>query len=499
MHNSLLTTPLDVERPLQKQLQERIVEAILAGILPPHDPLPATRSLARQLGISRNTVTLVYERMAEDGYLVSVGRRGFFVDEGFLRRPAALKSRATRLAPQSPLPSAAADMAGRLRIRPSQQANITKPADWRRHPYPFVYGQVAVDPISVSRWRESIRQASRNEHLKSWMSDLVDADDAELVEQIMRRILPRRGFRAGPDEILITNGSQNALYILARLFSGPGVRVGVEEPGYADARNIFALEGAEIVPLPIDGHGLRTGESLSGLSLVHVTPSHQAPTNVTMTMQRRLALLDAADREDFLIVEDDYEHELNHIGARQHALKGYDRSDRVLHIGSLSKPVFPGLRLGFLVAPPDVVREARALRRLIYRHPSALDQRAMAIFLADGHYDGHIRRQQEMLATRWAMLLRQIEIELPDCRPTMTSGGSAIWLKLPPGVSSRLVQEEALKHGVVVEVGDVHFAQPSPDKSFIRLGFGAISTDAIPPGIARLRDVIRTVRGSACP
>ncbi|WAP68324.1 aminotransferase class I/II-fold pyridoxal phosphate-dependent enzyme [Jiella pelagia] len=162
----------------------------------------------------------------------------------------------------------------------------------------------------------------------------------------------------------------------------------------------------------------------------------------------------------------------------------------MIHIGSLSKPVFPGLRLGFLVAPPEVVAEARALRRLIYRHPSALDQRAMAIFLADGHYDGHIRRQQEVFATRWKVLLREIERQLPTCRPTMTSGGSAIWLKLPHGVSPASLQAEALTRGVVVEVGDFHFAEPSPERNFIRLGFAAIATEAIAPGIGRLKEAL---------
>ncbi|MCQ8784170.1 MocR-like pyridoxine biosynthesis transcription factor PdxR [Mangrovibrevibacter kandeliae] len=489
MFDRIFADPLDPARPLQKQIQERIVEAILAGLIVPHEPLPATRVLSRLLDVSRNTVTLVYERMAQDGYLVPVDRRGYFVDEAFLRQQTIPKGRTAP--PVEAIATARhADLTGKMRQRPSSQPSITKPKDWHRHPYPFVYGQVAADPTSVSRWRDCIRQASRNEHLKSWMSDLVDADDPELVEQIQRRILPRRGFRARPEEILVTNGAQSALYLLARLFCGFGITVGVEDPGYADARNIFALAGAEIRPIPVDGNGLKVDERLAGCSLVHVTPSHQAPTNVTMTMQRRLALLEAAERHDILIIEDDYEHEVNHVGPRQHALKGYDRCERVIHVGSLSKPVFPGLRLGFLVAPPEVVVELRALRRLVYRHPSALDQRAMAIFLADGHYDAHIRRQQETFAVRWAAMLREIERRLPDCRPVMTTGGSAIWLKLPPGVRPEHVQAEALRRGVVVEVGDVHFAAPTPERNYLRLGFGAIATEAIAPGLARLADAI---------
>ncbi|MBP0617703.1 PLP-dependent aminotransferase family protein [Jiella mangrovi] len=484
-----LAAPLDGSKPLQRQIQERIVAAILRGAIASHEPLPATRVLARQLQVSRNTVTLVYEKMAEDGYLVSVGRRGFFIDERFLRQHEKAARTASREAGRAEAPDAGL-WTGRMRLRPTLQPNIRKPDNWQSFPYPFIYGHAAADPVSISRWRDCIRQAGRAEHLGQLMNDLVDADDPLLIEQIIRRILPRRGFRAGKDEILVTIGSQNAVYLLSRLFCGPGVKVGFENPGYVDARNIFTLDGAEIVDLPVDASGARPDARLEGCGLVYVTPSHQAPTNVTMTMQRRLVLLQAAERHDFLILEDDYEHELNYVGPRQHALRGYDQNGRVLHAGSLSKPVFPGLRLGFIVAPPDVITELRALRRLMFRHPSVLDQRAMALFMSEGHYDAHIRRQQGLLARRWATMLSEIERQLPDCTVTMTTGGSALWIRLPEGIAAARFQAEAASRGAAVEVGDIHFREPGAEHNFLRLGYGPIENAQIPAGIAVLRQAL---------
>jgi GntR family transcriptional regulator/MocR family aminotransferase len=488
--------PLDQVRPLQQQIQERLVEAILAGALTTYEPLPATRILSQTLGVSRNTVTLVYERMTEDGYLTAVNRRGYFVNERYVREQLNVRidDRSAALFPQ------AADPVGyeaRFRIHPSRQSNIVKPANWRDFPFPFVYGQVTPDQTSVSRWRDCVRQASSARHAQAWMGDLIDVDDPMLIEQIIRRMLPKRGFRAKASEILITIGAQNAVYMIANLFCGPGARVGMEEPGYVDARNIFLAHGAELVSQTVDTNGIQVTDNLKGCALVYVTPGHQSPTNVTLTMQRRLALLEAAERSDFLLVEDDYEHELNFVGPQHPALKSFDSSGRVIHIGSLSKPVFPGLRLGFVAAPEPIIRELRSLRRLMYRHPSALDQRAMAIFLADGHFDAHIRRQRDLLAAKWKTILREIEKKLPDCAVTMTTGGSAVWLRLPHGMDGELVRNEAALRGVLVEPGHVHFARQDRPTNYIRLGFAAIATDRIAAGIEALSQALTAVASRA--
>ncbi|PTW61074.1 GntR family transcriptional regulator [Breoghania corrubedonensis] len=486
--------PFSPDKRLQQQIQERLVEAILAGGVSAHEPLPSTRSMAERIKVSRNTVSLVYERLAEDGYLKPVSRRGYFVDERYVREQLSIRvddHAHNALGGQR----RAVDFARRMKVRLCDQPNITKPANWHEFEYPFVYGQIRPDRISINRWRDAVRVAGTAEHAPFWMSDLVDNDDPMLVEQIIRRTLPQRGFRAGPENILVTIGAQNALYLIASLLSDKGTRVGVEEPGYVDARNIFLARGCTLAPQPVDANGMRVTEALAGTDLVYVTPGHHSPTNVTMGLQRRLALLEAADRHDFLVIEDDYEHELNFVGAARPALKSFDQSGRVIHVGSLSKPVFPGLRLGFIAAAEPLLRELRALRRLMCRHVSALDQRAMAIFLADGHYDAHIRRQRESLAAKWKCMLREIGRQLPECDVTMTTGGSALWLSLPRGVDARQVAERAAQRGVLVEPGDVHYASSNAPLNRLRLGFAAIAQEKIAPGLQALGEVMRDVQG----
>ncbi|MDR6871961.1 GntR family transcriptional regulator/MocR family aminotransferase [Bosea sp. BE125] len=486
----VLTSPLDPQKGLQSQIQERLVAAILAGGLPLHEPLPASRILARKLDVSRNTITLVYERLAEDGYLKAVNRRGYFVNDRYLREQlnVPVDEHAGRALLRSDEP---VDFARRLRRPLAEQANIVKPANWREFPYPFVYGQLSPDKISLSRWRDCVRLAGTVRHSHDWMGDLIDNDDPILIEQIMRRMLPQRGFRADPGSILITVGAQNALFLIAMLLCGTGTRVAIEEPGYVDARNMFLALGATLEPHPVDANGMRVSEVLAGADLVYVTPGHQSPTNVTMSVERRLSLVAAAERHDFLIVEDDYEHELNFVGAQRASLKSFDRSGRVLHVGSLSKPLFPGLRLGFIVAAPALIRELRALRRLMYRHPSALDQRAMALFLAEGHYDAHIRRQRKELAARWGLMLREIDRQLSGCDVTMTTGGSGLWLTLPRGVRAQDLQQRAAQLGVLIEAGDVHYLSENRPGNRIRMGYGAIAQDRIAPGIALLAQALR--------
>lgn len=494
MLEHFFTKPLDRHRNLQQQIQERITEAILAGALPTFEPLPATRLLAQQLGVSRNTVSLVYERLAEDGYLKAVERRGYFVDERYIRDRLDIRGDQRGQPIRDAETHQPVDYAARMMFSYVGQTNITKPVDWSRYAYPFIYGQHTPDALSVGRWRDCVRQAGTAMHLPSWVADMATADDPMLVDQIIRRILPKRGFSAETGEVVVTVGAQNALFLVATLLCGIVTTVAVEEPGYVDARNIFLSRGATLMAHDVDGNGLRITERIAAADLVYTTPGHQSPTNVTMSMERRLQLLDAADRHDFLIVEDDYEHELNFIGTHRPALKALDKAGRVIYIGSLSKSLFPGLRLGFIVAPPALADELRALRRLVCRHPSALDQRAFAIFLGDGHFEAHIRRQRDELAARWKMMLNGIERSLPDCDVTMTTGGSGLWLTLPAGIDGRDLVAAAATRGVFIEPGDVHYLRPDPPRNRVRLGFGAIARDRIPAGLAALADALAQIR-----
>ncbi|WP_099867534.1 MocR-like pyridoxine biosynthesis transcription factor PdxR [Pararhizobium haloflavum] len=472
---------------LQAQIRETLVSAILSGQLPAGSPVPSTRQLSRQLKVSRNTVSIAYQALAMDGYLESRERSGFFV----AREPVEF----ARAAPSDKAaePTNTPDWNKWLTMRPAAQPNIVKPADWHGYPYPFLYGQSDPALFPVHEWQDCTRQAAGRRLLDAWTDDSINADDATFVQQIRQRLLPRRGIRAEPDEILVTLGAQNALYLIASLLVRPSTVVGLEDPGYPDARNIFALMRGHLRMLPVDGEGLVTGKALADCDLVYTTPSHQFPTNATMSLSRRQALLDWAGRGNRLIVEDDYEFETNYLGQATPALKSLDRNDRVLYVGSLSKSLVPGLRIGYLVGPRALIREARALRRLILRHPPGNNQRVVALFLALGHHDTLIGRLHRAYRARWEAMDAALEKHLPDWGRSRSFGGTSFWMSGPPGLRSVELARKAAEYGVLLEPGGICFADPTAHENSFRLGFSAISTERIEPGIALLARAAREV------
>ncbi|RMD62140.1 MAG: PLP-dependent aminotransferase family protein, partial [Alphaproteobacteria bacterium] len=293
---------------LQAQLRQHLVDAILDGRLAADSPLPSSRRLAQALGVSRNTVVLAYQALADEGYLIPRERVGYFVNPEMLDGATAAGAPSTATAPprRDSARAQKRDFSHRLQLRPSRQRHLVKPHNWSQYPYPFIYGQADPSLFPIAAWRQCSRQALSVRAIERWSEDSYDEDDPLLVEEVRTRVLPRRGIRARRDEILITMGAQNALYLVARLLIGGRTTVGIEDPGYVDARNIFAMAGARIRPLPVDEGGLVIGRGLRRCDLVYVTPSHQSPTTVTMPMDRRVGLLDAAGRYGFTIIEDDY-------------------------------------------------------------------------------------------------------------------------------------------------------------------------------------------------
>ncbi|TMI03395.1 MAG: PLP-dependent aminotransferase family protein, partial [Betaproteobacteria bacterium] len=303
MWNQLIQLTFKSQISLQAQIREMLVAAILDGHIPVGVPLPSTRVLAQQLGVARNTVALAYELLVNEGYLRTKSRSGHFVNAEILAGRAAPRPRPAALA-DAPPPAA---WEPRMRFSVSRQRNIVKPKDWQKYPYPFIYGQFDPAQIPVAGWRECSMQALSTVEVRGWAGDLIDGDDTLLIEQIQTRLLGRRGVWAAPDEILVTVGAQHALFLLATLLVGTATTVGVEDPGYPDARNIFASRTPSVVALPLDADGLALSAGLDACEYVYVTPSHQCPTNVTMPLERRAALLDWAERRDRVLIEDDYE------------------------------------------------------------------------------------------------------------------------------------------------------------------------------------------------
>ncbi|WP_421695559.1 PLP-dependent aminotransferase family protein [Aestuariivirga sp.] len=471
---------------LQTQIREALVSAILDGQLARDEPIPSTRKMAKSLGVSRNTVVLAYQGLLDDGYLVAKERSGYYVSEKALE--GALQP---NMAPKPVSAGSSINWAARFTMEPAAQANVSKPMDWQTYPYPFIYGQVDHTLFPLAEWRDCARQALGKKWLGTWTNDTWANDDPLLVEQIRRRILPRRGIMASDDEILVTLGAQNALYLLTTLLVSAKTRVGMEEPGYPDVRNIFSLSTPHVSLLPVDGKGLVPSEAFDACDLVFTTPSHQFPTTVTMPLERRMELLKRAASHDVLIIEDDYEFETNYVNEPCPALKSLDDDGRVIYVGSLSKTLFPGLRLGFLVAPKNVVEQARALRRLMVRHAPNNNQRTAALFLSLGHHDTLIRRLHRAYRTRWEIMGEALKTHLPDSSQVPGFGGTSFWVKGPDGLDSGELAKAAATKGVLIEPGRVNFGAAGGPRNFYRLAFSSIAEAKIEPGIRILSDLVQ--------
>jgi GntR family transcriptional regulator / MocR family aminotransferase len=493
MWERLLRLSADSHMSLQAQIRQMLVSAILDGHLAANTAIPSSRDLAERLRVARNTVVLAYQQLVDEGYLLSRERSGYFVN------PSVLTGRAPR--PERPATghggnTGADEWAARFRIRPSAQRNIAKAADWQSYKYPFIGGQFDPTLFPTSDWRECCLKVLSVMEIRDWAPDLITKDDNSLIEQIQTKVLPLRGVWAAPDEIIVTIGAQHALYMLADLLVRPTTTVGLEDPGYPDARNIFATRTDKLLALPVDANGLQITEQLNACDYLYVTPSHQSPTTVTMPMEQREALLERANAKNFLIIEDDYEPESRLTETPNPALKSLDRHDRVIYIGSLSKTLAPGLRLGYIVASRHLIAELRALRRLMIRHPTAFIQRSFALFLSLGHYDSLIRRLTVAHRERADILMASIGKHLPDTTCVPITGGSSCWVSGPAWLDARALALKAADLGVLIEPGDVYFTSATRPLNHFRLGFGSIRPERIEPGIQLLADAMRELHDS---
>jgi GntR family transcriptional regulator/MocR family aminotransferase len=463
--------------PLRAQICELIGSAISAGTIGPGQPLPSCRDLSRQLGVSRNTVFSSYEQLKEMGIVISKDRSGYFVNLEFVRGSVEVKIHASQenSVVSSRLPS--------LGKRPSDLRKIEHPLDWNQFPFPFIYNQIDPNKFPIQNWRECMRLALNKQRLPVWSGDSDGADSTALVEQLRKRLLSYRGIRVSPDEILITAGAQNALFIIGLLFHDTCGAVGVEEPGYPEARNAFQLSGNRIQALEVDSAGLNPDTIPAECGMIYTTPSHQFPTGVTMSLERRKRLLDVAQANQTVIIEDDYEAEMNYVRDTLPSVLTLDQTGSVIYVGSLSKTVSPGLRLGFMVAPPDIIREARALRRAILRHPPTILQDAMAHFIGLGYYDANLRSLHRRYRSRWQAMKDAISRHMPSVQLTPGEGGTFFWVDVGPNVDTKELESRLKNKGVLYDNGSIFYMEPNRGNGKLRLGFASVPLKSIEPGI----------------
>lgn len=487
MINHLFSLDHKSGQSLNVQIKQKIVDMVFKGHFLPGERLPASRQLAKSLDVSRNTVVAVYEGLTEDGFLISKQRLGYFVNSKLQEQFSSCNQQTVEDDPTT-------DWESVLKIRPSLQPNLNKSNDWKKFKYPFIYGQLDPELFPIAAWRDATRLSTSTLTSKDWLGDDIDNDDKMLVDQLRSKVLRRRGILCQTSEILITLGTQHSLYMLSQLLMDKSTVVGVEDPGYIDVRNIVELSGAKIVPCPVDSSGLIVDDKLNTCDYLFVTPSHQCPTTVTMPIHRRLELLDLAKNNNVVIIEDDYESEINYKGTTTPALKSIDSDDNVIYVGSLSKTLSPGLRLGYMVASPALIKEAKSLRRLMLRHPPRNNQRSLGIFLSCGYHDTLLSRLAKVYRFRHQKITEAVRKYLPQFTISMSSGGSSIWLQGPEGFDSQLLQARAIEQGVYIEPGNVFYSkEPVPSNNF-RLAFSAISTEKIEPGVKQLAVVIEQLQ-----
>ena len=471
----------DAQGTLQAQIQQMIAEAILSGRLPRGEKLPSTRRLSAHLGVSRITVTLAYTELQANDYLSSKGRSGFYVSENAPEPPSFKLSKRGE---------DKVDWHRAIGTSFTGGSTPQKPLDWRQMKYPFIYGQSDPKLFDHNAWRLCALRALGQKDHPAMMRDYYDQDDPQLTEFIARHILPRRGILARPEEILITLGAQNALWLSAQVLLTQRRTAAIEDPCYYSLRDILMQSRCHLVKIPVDRDGLPPEALPEGTDVIYTTPSHQSPTTATMPIERRKALLNRARDLEAVVVEDDYDFEMSFLKPPSPALKSLDREGRVIYVGSFSKSLFPGLRLGFLVGSEPFIREARALRSAVLRHPPGLIQRTVAHFLSLGHYDALIRRIGTAYHERRDIMNTAIEETGLTIAGRGAHGGSAIWMRAPDGIDTRVLANTLREKGVVIEPGAPFFGGDTPPTNFYRLAYSSIPAQRIPKGISLIGQAI---------
>ncbi|MTE00554.1 aminotransferase class I/II-fold pyridoxal phosphate-dependent enzyme [Paracoccus sp. YIM 132242] len=461
---------------LQGRLAAAIIRAILETRAHPGARLPSSRQLAQGLGLSRMTVTLVFQDLVSQGYLEALPRSGTAV-------AATVPHRRVDVTPLPAARSQTVKWSRWLSDHDLPKRVIRKPGNWRDFRYPFIFGQADPTLFDHNAWRDCARRALGTRDFSELAADRYGADDPLLLDYICSNTLPRRGFNARPDEVLVTLGAQNALFLAIELLARVDRLAVTEEPGYPDFAETLRRARSPTTFLPVDSMGLDPAMLPANTRLILITPSHHIPTGATMPLSRRRELLHRADQMDALIIEDDYDFEMSYLAPPAPALKSLDASGRVIYIGSFSKSLFPGLRIGYMVAPAPFIARARALRAIMLRHPPGHLQRITAYFLALGHYDAHIVRLRQTLKERRRVLEDAISRTMLRIEGAAAQGGSSVWISAP-GTDSAELAARLQGDSVLIEPGAVFFENtPSPCPVF-RLGYASIAADRIPEGVA---------------
>jgi GntR family transcriptional regulator / MocR family aminotransferase len=456
---------------LTVEIYRQLRQAIFEGRLRAGERLPPTRELARRLSVARTTVTTAYDRLADEGYVTSRVGAGTFVSDH-------IEADASRVGPA----------AGALRPRPL----------WATIPLPTGFGQPAKFDFRVGlpdaglfpyqTWRRLLGREL--DAAAAGMGVYADpAGHHGLRLAIARHLGVARAVQATADDVVVTSGTQQAVDIVARVLLEPGDQVAVEDPGYAPTRWLLAALGAKVAGVPVDDQGLVVDAIPEGTRLVYITPSHQYPLGMTMSLPRRLALLAWAKRHDAAIVEDDYDSEFRYGGRPIEPLQAMDMGERVVYVGSFSKTLLPSLRLGFVVAPASLREALRAAKFVTDWHTPLPAQAALARFIDEGWFAAHVRRMRGVYQERHRLVVDGLRRRFADHMEVIPSAVGLHVTATARTLSAGQVDEVLLRASAAgVEVRALSGYGPStPGPPGLVVGYGAIPAERIPEGLRQLR------------
>lgn len=481
---------LDGKDALYLQVYRALRQAILDSDLGPGSRLPPTRVLSRDLSVSRNVVLQAYDQLYAEGYVEGRVGSGTFVAREL---PEELLRAARTSDPEAPRETI------ERRLSAWGQRALRSGAPTRTPPLPepplrwdFQYGEVAPDEQCLKLWRRLLARRSEDLYLNYSPAEGWPELRVHLAEYVRRS----RGVLCGPEQVVVVNGSQQALDLAARLLIEPGDPVVIEEPHYQGARQIFLSAGARLVPTPVDDEGLNLSAAVDteGVRLAYITPSHQFPTGAVMSLARRLELLDWAESHDAYLLEDDYDSEYRYGSRPVESVQGLDRRGRTIYIGTLSKVLFPSLRLGFLVLPEDLVPPFVAAKWLLDRQSPTLEQAVLAEFIAEGHFERHLRRMRTLNAERRKVLLEALQDELGDAIEIQGTNAGVhllVWLRHVRAADLGELIRRAADRGVGIYSVEHYFLSP-PERAGLVLGFSSLSLEEIRRGVAELAKVVLT-------
>jgi GntR family transcriptional regulator/MocR family aminotransferase len=479
------------QEPVYRQLEQYLRGLLLARRLAAGERLPASRELARSLRLSRNTVNQAYQALVDEGLLRAHVGQGTFV---------ASRADGPSLRTAPPPPPRALAWEGLLARRARAAApprGFFSYAGPRRIEFDCLPGRVDASLFPLAAWKRASARALRR---LPALAEAVDPRGYAPLREAIARALLARGIACDPDEVAVVNGAQQALDLVSRALVDPGDAVAIEQPGWFGAAMAFRASEAHLVGVGVDAEGLLTDELARILrarrvKLLFTTPAVQSPTGVVLTQQRRHELLELADAYQLPIIEDDYDSEMRY-GAPAPALKTLDRAGQVIYMGTFSKALLPGLRVGYLVAPRALSPRLALLRYAADNYTSTLTQAALADLIETGAFERHVRRVRALYEERRGALCRALSEQMPDgVRFTPPAGGNTIWLELPRETDVAAVHAGAAQRGIALHTGapfafEGSDAAPAADRHLV-ISFANLDASRAEACVARLSDAVR--------